>query len=298
MTSHVPQGHTSKTVGLVALCAILWGLYWVPIHVLSNRGLSGPMVSLLLTLAATLIALPVWLVSKPRLPDWRSLLGAIGIGAAFSLYGIAITYSDVVRVVLLFYIAPAWSTLIECLFFGRRWSWRSLFGIALSFFGIIVIFRGELPLAGLGALGDWMALFAGLSWSVGSALMFSAKRIDLKVMMLSSFAIAVLISTVCLLFLGGESRLLPSDQSGSLAVTFGLCALFAMLYVYPVTYITLWGATLISPATMSFLLTLEVIAAVVSSAIFLNLGFGLVELIGTCLIISAALVEVLRPRQA
>ncbi len=298
MTSHVPQGHTSKTVGLVALCAILWGLYWVPIHVLSNRGLSGPMVSLLLTLAATLIALPVWLVSKPRLPDWRSLLGAIGIGAAFSLYGIAITYSDVVRVVLLFYIAPAWSTLIECLFFGRRWSWRSLFGIALSLFGIIVIFRGELPLAGLGALGDWMALFAGLSWSVGSALMFSAKRIDLKVMMLSSFAIAVLISTVCLLFLGGESRLLPSDQSGSLAVTFGLCALFAMLYVYPVTYITLWGATLISPATMSFLLTLEVIAAVVSSAIFLNLGFGLIELIGTCLIISAALVEVLRPRQA
>ena len=298
MTSHVPQGHTSKTVGLVALCAILWGLYWVPIHVLSNRGLSGPMVSLLLTLAATLIALPVWLVSKPRLPDWRSLLGAIGIGAAFSLYGIAITYSDVVRVVLLFYIAPAWSTLIECLFLGRRWSWRSLFGIALSFFGIIVIFRGELPLAGLGALGDWMALFAGLSWSVGSALMFSAKRIDLKVMMLSSFAIAVLISTVCLLFLGGESRLLPSDQSGSLAVTFGLCALFAMLYVYPVTYITLWGATLISPATMSFLLTLEVIAAVVSSAIFLNLGFGLIELIGTCLIISAALVEVLRPRQA
>ena len=185
MISDVPQGHSSKTVSLVALCAILWGLYWVPIHVLSSRGLSGPMVSLLLTLAATLIALPIWLRSKPRLPEWRSLLGAIGIGAAFSLYGIAITYSDVVRVVLLFYIAPAWSTIIECLFFGRRWSWRSLFGIALSLLGIIVIFRGELPLDGLGAIGDWMALFAGLSWSIGSALMFSAKRIDLKVMMLS-----------------------------------------------------------------------------------------------------------------
>ena len=298
MTSDVPQGRSSKTVGLVALCAILWGLYWVPIHVLSNRGLSGPMVSLLLTLAATLIALPIWLRSKPRLPEWRSLLGAIGIGAAFSLYGIAITYSDVVRVVLLFYIAPAWSTIIECLFFGRRWSWRSLFGIALSLLGIIVIFRGELPLDGLGALGDWMALFAGLSWSIGSALMFSAKRIDLKVMMLSSFSIAVVISAACLLFLSNESRLLPTNQIGPLAVTFGLCALFAMIYVYPVTYITLWGATLISPATMSFLLTLEVIAAVVSSAIFLNLGFGLIELVGTCLIISAALVEVLRPRQA
>ena len=256
------------------------------------------MVSLLLTLAATLIALPIWLRSKPRLPEWRSLLGAIGIGAAFSLYGIAITYSDVVRVVLLFYIAPAWSTIIECLFFGRRWSWRSLFGIALSLLGIIVIFRGELPLDGLGALGDWMALFAGLSWSIGSALMFSAKRIDLKVMMLSSFSIAVVISAACLLFLSNESRLLATNQIGPLAVTFGLCALFAMIYVYPVTYITLWGATLISPATMSFLLTLEVIAAVVSSAIFLNLGFGLIELVGTCLIISAALVEVLRPRQS
>ena len=298
MTNDVPQGRSSKTVGLVALCAILWGLYWVPIHVLSNRGLSGPMVSLLLTLAATLIALPIWLRSKPRLPEWRSLLGAIGIGAAFSLYGIAITYSDVVRVVLLFYIAPAWSTIIECLFFGRRWSWRSLFGIALSLLGIIVIFRGELPLDGLGAIGDWMALFAGLSWSIGSALMFSAKRIDLKVMMLSSFSIAVVISAACLLFLSNESRLLATNQIGPLAVTFGLCALFAMIYVYPVTYITLWGATLISPATMSFLLTLEVIAAVVSSAIFLNLGFGLIELVGTCLIISAALVEVLRPRQA
>jgi len=288
---------SNKSIGLVAVCAILWGLYWVPIHVLSNHGLSGPMASLALAMTAALVATPVWLFSNPRFPEWRSLVGAIGVGAAFSLYGIAISYSDVVRVVLLFYLAPAWSTIIECVFLGRRWSWLSLLGIGLSFFGIFVIFRGELPLDGLGALGDWMALLAGLSWSIGSSLMFSAKNIDLKSMMLSSFIMAILISIICLILF--ETNALPNihDEFGSLARAFFFSALIAMVYIYPVTYITLWGATRISPATISFLLTLEVIAAVASSALFLNLQFGLVEFLGTCLIISGALVEVLRSRR-
>jgi len=45
---------------------------------------------------------------------------------------------------------------------------------------------------------------------------------------------------------------------------------------------------------MSFLLTLEIIAAVASSALLLGERFGLVELLGTTLIIAGALVEFVR----
>ncbi len=266
----------------------------MPVRALEDVGLSAVSISLFLGITGLLASVPFLFIGTIGKIGWRHVLGALGIGSAFALYGIALTYTEIVRVVLLFYLAPAWSTIIECVFFRRRLSINSVLGLLFSFLGIVVIFRGELPIAGLGALGDWLALFAGLSWSVGSALMFSSQKISVPAMTTASFLGAIVIAGSAMMLGGGINAgdlVLLQNRWPMFLLAASLLGLF---YLVPVSAITLWGATQIPPAMMSFLLTLEVIAAVASSALLLGERFGWIEIIGTTLIIAAALSEVVR----
>lgn len=261
---------------------------------LESRGVNGSWAAFFLSLSGLIVSVPLLIWSPLSNLKWQHVAGAMGIGTAITLYAVAITYSDIVRVVLLFYLAPAWSTLIECVFFGRRWSWRNLLGLGLSFMGIVVIFRGESPLEGLGAVGDWMAVLAGIGWSAGAAFMFSAQRISVTGMASISFVGAVIVAVICLALFGTAHDTLAVDLATDGMTLAALLVLAGLIYVAPVTFITLWGSTQIPPAMMSFLLTLEVIAAVASSALFYNAQFGLFEFLGTLLIIGGALMEVFR----
>jgi len=282
---------SAKAVLLVGVSAVLWGLYWMPVHVLGFYGITGLWTAVILGVTGLIASLPFLLRDSGNAFTWRHALGALSIGCAFTLYAAALGYTDIVRVVLLFYLAPAWSTLIECVFHGRRLNWRSVLGLVLSVLGLIVIFRGELPLDGLGALGDWMALAAGLCWSAGSAIMFSSKPPGVEKMVTASFVGALVVAALCLLLLGEPSG---SFQFQTVYRGWPLWVFLlplGLLYLAPVSAITLWGATQIPPAMMSFLLALEVIAAVASSAFLLDQPFGSFEVLGTVLIISAAMVE-------
>jgi len=308
------QSISVRAIGLVCVSAVLWGLYWMPVRALNDLGITGIWTALLLAIAGLVASLPFLLIAPESFGKigWPHILGALGIGSAFTLYGIALSFTDIIRVVLLFYLAPAWSIIIECVFFHRKFTIRSFLGLLLSFIGIVVIFRGELPLDGLGALGDWLALSAGLGWSIGSALMFSSRKISVTAMTTASFTGAFVVAGICVILLGEISLGKVHPQSGnmsnelqSISAVSGVLAnhwqklllvsaLLGFLYLVPVSAITLWGATQIPPAMMSFLLTLEIIAAVASSALLLGERFGLVELLGTTLIIAGALVEFVR----
>ena len=77
------------------------------------------------------------------------------------LYGAAITETTVVRAVLLFYLAPAWSVAIECLFFGRRFRWFNALAFAIALAGVVLIFGGRIDVGGW-AIGDTMAIGSGI----------------------------------------------------------------------------------------------------------------------------------------
>lgn len=294
MSVAVQNNVSPRAVGLVCVSALLWGLYWMPVRALENFGVSGAWTAVLFSVSGLIASIPLLAWGRAGKIGWPHIAGALIIGIAFTLYAIAITYSEIIRVVLLFYLAPAWSTIIECLFYKRAFTLKSLLGLFLSFLGIVVIFKGELPLDGLGALGDWMAFGAGLCWSIGSALMFSSNKISVPAMTTLSYVGAALVSAACLVLLGepiNDGLALMNEHWKPLLVA---CSLLAIFYLTPVTALTLWGATVIPPAMMSFLLTIEVIAAVISSAILLGEPFGLIEFAGTLLIIAGALTEVIR----
>ena len=77
------------------------------------RGTHGPWSGLFLARGALLVPCVGLLVAGYGGPlDRRQLLGALAIGFAIAFYLIALSYSDVIRVILLFYLAPVWSTVI------------------------------------------------------------------------------------------------------------------------------------------------------------------------------------------
>ena len=65
------------------------------------------------------------------------------------------------------------------------------------------------------------------------------------------------------------------------------------MYVLPILFLTLWSAQRLSPAVISFLLTAEILSGVTSSALFLDEPFGKMQAAGACLILLAALSQVL-----
>ena len=65
----------------------------------------------------------------------------------------------------------------------------------------------------------------------------------------------------------------------------------------PITYLTIWPATVLSPGRVGVLLMVEVLVGVGSAALLSDETFGLREMIGSLLIVSAGVVEVVRQQK-
>ncbi len=284
------MGSNRLPVLLALGAALLWGFWWLPINWLQSQGVPGLWAGVALNVGAIpacLIASLVW--SEKALP-LRTVLGAMSAGGAITLYSGAVVETSVVRAVLLFYLAPAWAIAIECLFFGRRFRWLNFLTLGLAALGFLFIFRFQIDRSAFNS-GDVMALISGVCWAVGSALIFSGKPASA-----AKLCLVTVMSGACiglLLVLAFEASPAPTLEVRSL----GPALLTGTVYLMPLMVATLWSARFLPPATMSFLLTAEVISGVASAAILLGDPFGMFEVAGALLIIAAALVEVVSGTQ-
>ena len=64
------------------------------------------------------------------------------------------------------------------------------------------------------------------------------------------------------------------------------------VYLAPIIGVTLWGATRLLPATISFLLAAEILSGITSSALFLDEPFGWWEIAGTAMIVASVIAHV------
>lgn len=281
---------------LVLASALMWGLWWVPVRVCEALALPGVWPNFGINLGALIGFAAIVLFSRPSSKlTYPALLGSVLIGMAVAFYGAALSLTDVARAVLLFYLAPAWSTLIEVMFLGQRWHWKRLPPLVLSFAGMIVVFRGEIAFDD-GSIGDLAALASGIAWSAGAALVFSAKspgpeqergtvpRLSLAVMM------SAVVTSVLLLPLDWQGWPDPGGDAMSLAILLALGA--GAIYLAPIIGITLWGAKRLLPATISFLLAAEILSGITSSAFFLDEPFGWWEFTGTIMIVTSVIAHI------
>ena len=155
------------------LGAAFWGVVWYPYRILAAAGLDGFWSTLFTyggALAAGCILFPRALATLVPLSPLAIVMG-LAIGWSNLAYVLAVLQGDVMRVLLLFYLAPLWTVPIARLALGERLD-RFGFGVmALALAGAAtMLWRPELGLPWPSSRGEWLGLLAGFLFALGNVL--------------------------------------------------------------------------------------------------------------------------------
>ena len=272
----------------IAAFGSLWGLYWIPVRHLEARGVDAVWTTLGLFVGALALLVPfVVRTSQVRaLCTPRILLTGLLTGGSFVLYSISIALTEVVSAILLFYLSPVWATLLGRVLLGERLTATRVAALALGFGGLWAVLGAETGVPLPRNPGDWCALTAGVTWAFGTLRVHQDTAIPSGV-------------HTAALFIGGTAviaviSLLPHVAGPMPAITVRAGSIIAILAVASVAsaWGILWGARLVSPGRAGLLLMMEVITGLVSAALLAGEPFGIGRIVGSVLIVSAALVEV------
>ena len=269
----------------------MWGLYWLPLLYIQQAGLPGAWAGIALYVGCLVVLLPVaWHYRTTFTTHWRLLLfSGMLTGCAFSLYTTSFSYTDVIRAILLFYLTPVWGTLIGLAFLRERLTAARLGVLILAFLGLYVILGNDTGWPLPRNLGDVLALLSGIFWAAGSFGILQAQRVPVWPQIISFLAGSLIISIL--------SSWLIADWPGLTFTPAQLTHIGLFLAVFiglalPMFWLTLAPARVLTPARVGILLMSEVVIGAVSALLLSGQPFGMPELIGTILIILAALVEV------
>ena len=312
MTSADP---TSAGEGLlpqlaIVVAALLWGLWWIPVRGLEAGGLSGDWVSVTLYGVGAFGLLPFLIASwiKSRGTFWEgagsAALAGLFCGVALAFWNHALLIGEVVRVTLLFYTAPIWSTLLAAVFLGERLSLRRLVTITLGLSGAAVVLGYPLE-AGASGLplpqgqADWMAIGAGVTFAISTTIIRKSgirqsgiRKSGAGNSGPQSFASLVGGALIALALAVMD----PAGGGAAAAPAIGLkilplAVVVGLFWLLPGLWLILWGAGRIDPGRVAILLLLEVVAAAASAAVLTAEPFGLREVLGCLLILAAGLTE-------
>lgn len=283
----------------VVLTGALWGVYWIPARALDGTAMSGAWSTLVVTVMAGLLLAPVAVVRLRRLPlrAGGGLLAALLGGTAFGVYAVGLLYGKIAVVILLFYLTPVWSTLIERVWFGWPVSPPRYAAIALGLVGMALVLGRSAWLPLPADLGEWLGLAGGLLWSLASTAMLSGRRSGPPETAFMFAVGASLVAAVIALAMAPWPRLPAPDGAGT-AAAWALAT--AAIWWCGSIMLLVWATQRLPPARVGILLMSEVVVGVASAAVLTGEAFGWREAVGGLMVVAAGFIEVWpsRPRLA
>ncbi|MDX9706064.1 MAG: EamA family transporter, partial [Azospira sp.] len=169
--------------------SLVWSLVWYPYRALRDAGFDGLLSTTLTYSIAFTLALLVWR-PKPGWParPWLLLALALAAGGCNIGYVLATLAGEVVRVLLLFFLAPLWTVLLARILLGERLNRFGAFAILLSLAGASTMLWQ--PVAGLPLprdVADWLGLGAGFCFALFNVLSRRARGLPVSQRILVSF---------------------------------------------------------------------------------------------------------------
>ena len=280
--------HLTGPETAIAVCGAFWGLYWIPIRYLDAHGVSAVWTTLGLFAAGLAFFAPVLALHPPARAVFTPRMIATGLltGGSFVLYSVSIVLTEVVTAILLFYLSPVWATVLGRVLLAERLTGSRLAALGLGLGGLWVVLGGESGVPLPRNAGDWCALTAGVTWAFGSLRVHQDASISPVAHAAALFVGgAVVIATIALLpVMTGPRPVATVEAAGIVAMV----TVVSMVSVWGI----LWGTRLVSPGRAGLLLMMEVITGLASAALLAGEPFGTVQVIGSMLIVAAAVVEV------
>jgi drug/metabolite transporter (DMT)-like permease len=153
--------------------AATWGVVWYPYRLLAQAGVDGiwsTVATYGIALAAGLIAFPRAAASLRRISPLAVLMG-LAVGWSNLAYVLGVLEGEVMRVLLLFYLAPLWTVPLARLILGERLDCAGLGVMALAFAGaMIMLWRPEAGVPWPSSRAEWLGLAAGILFALGNVL--------------------------------------------------------------------------------------------------------------------------------
>ena len=279
--------HASPTWPVLGLLlnALVWGLSWWPLREMQALGLH-PLWSSGLTFGLALVVLSFW---KPA--AWRQLLNTPALWTLMVAAGLtnvgfnwAVATGDVVRVVLLFYVMPAWSIPIAWWVLGERPTRGALWRLALALMGVALVLKTpDTPWPWPESASDYLALMGGASFAWTNALLRRHHDTPSGARMIAMFAGGTALSLgLAVVWVGLGHATLPTDLSWwPYALGLGLTFLASNLALQ-------YGAARLSAHTTALVMLSEVVFAALSSVALGVSELSARTLIGGGLIVLAA----------
>ena len=277
MLQNLTRHMTPKTASFALLLGgAMWGLFWMPVRYLEHLGLEATWAGVFIYSSTLLVLSPaIWINRRNIANDWRKLIwsGAF-TGAAFGLWTISLFYTDVVRAILLFYLTPVWSTLLGLIFLKERLNLFRIFGILFGLAGLVVVLSGSgthgvadgdaaSQWTFLENSGDWLALLAGVAWALGTMGLYKSDGVTITAQLFAFMFGSLVLSLVSVLLLDAGR---PPTLAPELTSTILGFALLTGFFVLPMIWLTIWPATMLSPARVGLLLMTEVVVGLASAA--------------------------------
>ena len=294
--------HSFLPVGALLLNALVWGVSWWPFRFLHARGLHPLWATALMYVLAVAVLLalrPQALALARRHPALWLL--ALATGLTNVCFNWAVTVGDVVRVVLLFYLMPAWSVLLAWRVLGEVPTRMALARLVLAFAGVALVVLpagtgwAQLSQRGAGLSGaDALALLGGFTFALVNVMLRRLHRVPGEARMLAMFGGGALMAT-----LGAGAGMVAGVVAAppALAPAWAAVALGLTLAFLLGNYALQYGAARLAAGTTALVMLSEVLFASASSWWLDAAALAPRTLAGGALIVLAALLATLPARR-
>jgi len=265
--------------------ALVWGLIWYPYRVIESAGVGGVAATTLTYLVALLCAIPGLPRSRAVLAQPGALV-VIGLAAGGCNLGyvLAMLGGEVMRVLLLFYLAPLWTLVLSRALLGERIDRAGFAVIVLAVAGAFTMLWPDAPGMPLPAnRAEWIGLAAGALFALGNVVARKAAEVPIEV---KSFAVfAGVVGGGAALLLGGAAPIAMPGAAASLLI------LLMGLVLFAVNLVVQHGLAH-TPANQAIVIFLvELAVAAVSSWLLAGETLGAREWSGGAMIVAASLLS-------
>ncbi|QMV71579.1 DMT family transporter [Comamonas piscis] len=278
--------------------ALIWGTIWWPFRQLQGMGVHPVLATALVYLilfCGLMLVKPAAAAIARRHP--MLLLLAFTSGTTNVLFNWAATTGDVVRVVLLFYLMPAWSVLLAWYFLGERPNKYSVLRLVLAFSGVLIVMipagaTWQSLTANL-SLPDALAIAGGFTFAGTNVVLRSQYRVPGEARMLAMFfggLVAAGAMSVLGIYLGRMPALPDIAWSWPLMVL--VVAVLIMLSNWTLQY----GASRLAATTAAVVMLSEVVFASASNVMIEGAVLSGRLLLGGALVLSASLIAAIESR--
>ena len=274
------------------LSAGAWGLYWFPLRTIEEAGLAGAWSVVFFNACPLIILCPLLAFNFRKLRGvvGPTVLAALMIGMAFTLYANGLLETTVVRATMLYYLTPVWSTMIGVIWLSEPLTKARIIAIAVAFSGLFLLLsNGDSSQSPIN-IGDLYSLLSGIFWAIGVATLNRWSNIPILPLATFIFLSTTSISAV----FAGVLHVAPLPDFAMMQIAFPTAAFWSIVVFLPCFCIIFRVSQLLFPGRVGILTMSEVVVAIISAAILIpDETMILMQWVGAIAIVLAGLIEVL-----